>query len=149
MGCYRGEVDRGHETDAGVQCSARSERDPDRVWALANRMLGSRIKHIFIECIKRGVSALQISSSFGRRISSDYRLICLLEKGKLFERVITNQLVEHLEKDDPDLHERQYGFRKHYECDTPSAGSHRAGGRSDVGAVNRHLQRSTPCPGTA
>jgi len=44
---------------------------------------------------------------------SAYRPICLLdEAGKLFERVVTNRLVQHLKQVGPDISDAQYGFRE-------------------------------------
>ncbi|XP_025156546.1 uncharacterized protein LOC112589032 [Harpegnathos saltator] len=44
--------------------------------------------------------------------ASAYRPICLLdEAGKMLERIIADRLVRHLSTEEPDLDDRQYGFR--------------------------------------
>jgi len=93
---------------------------PGRVWAQANKLLGDRLRHLFTECMRQEIflsiwrrTKLVLVRKEGKPADTPlgYRPICLLyEEGKLFERIIVDRLVRHLEEDGPDLHTRQYGF---------------------------------------
>lgn len=95
---------------------------PAQAWDVAVHTIGGRMRNLFTECLKRGEfpsiwkkAHMVLIKKTGR--SDDrpaaYRPICLLDdEAKMFERIIANRIVEHLEKRGPDLHAEQYGFRR-------------------------------------
>ncbi|KAA5606818.1 reverse transcriptase family protein, partial [Pseudomonas aeruginosa] len=103
-------------------------------WALAltGDGLGPALRRLFSRCLREGrfpepwrTGRLVLIPKEGRPRDepNGYRPIVVLdEAGKLFERVIANRLVQHLENVGPDLAPNQYGFRR---------------GRSTVDAVLR------------
>jgi len=95
---------------------------PGRTWALALKLVGDRIRRLFDGCLREGIFppvwrraklVLLRKGSKPADVPAGYRPICLLDEvAKLLERVIAGRLVQHLEQVGPDLHERQYGFRR-------------------------------------
>jgi len=95
---------------------------PGRAWALTFKVVSKKMRHIFNRCLREGVFppiwrkaklVLLRKESKPAGTPAGYRPICLLdEEAKLFERVIAGRLIRHLEQVGPDLHERQYGFRR-------------------------------------
>jgi len=96
---------------------------PGRAWAASGAVLAGHIRQIFDDCLSGGVfpqpwrrAKLVLLRKEGKPADSPsgYRPICLLdEEAKLFERIIAGRLVQHLEETGPDLHEHQFGFRRH------------------------------------
>ncbi|XP_037874346.1 uncharacterized protein LOC119630099 [Bombyx mori] len=109
-----------------------------RAWALAltGDGLGPALRRLFSRCLREGrfpepwrTGRLVLIPKEGRPRDepNGYRPIVVLdEAGKLFERVIANRLVQHLENVGPDLAPNQYGFRR---------------GRSTVDAVLRAMRK--------
>ena len=103
-----------------------------RVLVLAISVLGKRLSQIYDNCMNTGkvsccwkTAKLALIPKSGRRLDSPlaYRPICLLgEVGKVFERVAANRLNRDLAQEDPNISNRQFGFRV---------------GRSTVDAINR------------
>jgi len=95
---------------------------PGRAWAASMVATAGLLRQIFNDCLRGGVFpqpwrraklVLLRKENKPADTPSGYRPICLLdEEAKLFERVIAGRLVRHLEEAGPDLHVRQYGFRK-------------------------------------
>ena len=105
---------------------------PGRAWVLAASALGDRLRRLFTACLEQGrvplawkTGKLVLLRKVGRPVDapSAYRPIVLLDEvAKLFERVVADRLVEHLEGTGPALADCQFGFRR---------------GRSTVGAILR------------
>ena len=105
---------------------------PGKAWVLASGTLGPRLGGLFSACLERGrfplrwkTGKLVLIQKPGRPADSPsaFRPIVLLDEvGKLFERVIADRLVGHLNRVGPDLAESQFGFRR---------------GRSTVDAIMR------------
>ena len=103
---------------------------PGRVWALSMVALGDRLRSLFDACLVSGrfpkswkTGRLVLLKKDGRPADSPsaYRpLVMLDEVDKLFERIISGRLIEHLVEVGPDLSDRQFGFR---------------GGRSTIDAI--------------
>ena len=95
---------------------------PGRAWVLAVQALGDRLRGLFTACLEQGrippewkTGRLVLLRKVGRPSDSPsaYRPIVLLDEvGKLFERVVADRLVEHLERTGPDLADCQFGFRR-------------------------------------
>ena len=117
-------------TDAELAAAARKMRKnaapgPDGIpgvaVALALPALSEIVARLFNACLREGTvpacwktSRLVLLPKPGKKPgeAAAYRPICILdEMGKLFERVVLTRMSECLEKDGPDLHHRQYGFR--------------------------------------
>ncbi|CAG4914405.1 unnamed protein product [Colias eurytheme] len=112
-----------------------------RVWSLAlSYGLDQRFCELLTECFKSGrfpdrwkVGRLVLLRKSGKPADSPsaYRPIVLLdEAGKLFERVISSRIQNHLARIGPDLDDAQYGFRR---------------GRSTVDAIARLRDISEGC----
>ena len=100
--------------------------------SFANAM-SEEVQEIYRMCLPRGIfpsewkqAELILIPKPGKKgdISpSAYRPICLIsEVGKIFEKIIVNGILEHLENVGPNISHRQYGFRK---------------GRSAIDAIDR------------
>lgn len=109
---------------------------PGRVLVLAlEAALEPRLRGLLDTCLEQGrfprkwkSGKLVLLRKEGRPAESPsaYRPIVLLDKvGKLFERIIANRLIEHLERTGPDLADTQFGFRR---------------GRSTIDAISRVRQ---------
>ncbi|XP_018358553.1 PREDICTED: RNA-directed DNA polymerase from mobile element jockey-like [Trachymyrmex cornetzi] len=96
---------------------------PAKAWALATTsVMTVEIRRLFTECLKKGQfpdtwknAKLVLLRKPGKpdNQAAGYRPICLLdEKAKLFERIITERIVDHLNDKGPNLSKRQFGFRK-------------------------------------
>jgi len=95
---------------------------PGKIWALASRHIGGKLRHLFSRCLREGAFppvwrraklVLLRKGNKPANTPSGYRPICLLdEEAKLFERIIAGRLIQHLEEVGPDLHGDQYGFRR-------------------------------------
>jgi len=73
-----------------------------KAWALAFKVLGTRMRHLFNRCLKEGIFSPVWREAelilLRKESKPGYRPICLLdEKAKLLERVIADRLVRHLE----------------------------------------------------
>lgn len=106
---------------------------PGKIAKLAYNILSKHMAEIFTECLRIGYfpevwkeATLILLTKEGKPKDSPsaYRPICLLgEAGKLFERVIANRLVVHLNQtEEKALSPEQFGFRQ---------------GRSTIDAVDR------------
>lgn len=106
---------------------------PEKIVKVACNILSKHMAEIFTECLKTGYfpevwkeATLVLLPKEGKPKDSPsaYRPICLLgEAGKLFERVIANRLVVHLNQAEENaLSPEQFGFRQ---------------GRSTINAVDR------------
>lgn len=106
---------------------------PGKIIKAACNILSKHLAHVFTECLKTGYfpeiwkeAALVLLPKEGKPKDSPsaYRPICLLgEVGKLFERVIANRLVIHLNQTEENaLSPEQFGFRQ---------------GRSTIDAIDR------------
>ncbi|CAF4779293.1 unnamed protein product [Pieris macdunnoughi] len=95
-----------------------------RVVALAlDAGLDMRFRSLLTECLRNGLfpstwktGLLVLLKKGGKppESPSAYRPIVLLdEAGKLFERIIAGRIYNHLETIGPNIHEAQFGFRKH------------------------------------
>jgi len=81
------------------------------------------LRQLFDDCLRGGVfpqlwrrAKLVLLRKDGKPADSPsgYRPICLIdEEAKLFERILAGRLVDHLEERGPDLHQHQFGFRRH------------------------------------
>ncbi|XP_072933739.1 uncharacterized protein [Epargyreus clarus] len=95
---------------------------PGQAWVLALTVLGGRLRRLFTACFRYGSfpsewrrARLVLLHKRGkpRDSPSAYRPICLLdEAGKLFERIISARISQHLACHGPDLSENQFGFRQ-------------------------------------
>ena len=95
---------------------------PSRAWVLSMDALGERLRALFTACMEQGRFPLQWKT--GRLVllrkegrpedsPSGYRPIVLLDEvGKLFERIVADRLVEHMERTGPDVADCQFGFRR-------------------------------------
>ena len=105
---------------------------PGRAWVLVMGALGERLRKLFAACLGQGrfplawkAGRLVLLRKEGRPLDSPsaYRPIVLLDEvGKLFERIVSDRLVEHMERTGRNVAECQFGFRR---------------GRSTVGAILR------------
>ena len=94
---------------------------PGEAVVLALPALSEIVARLFNTCLREGTvpacwktSRLVLLPKPGKRPgeAAAYRPFCILdEMGKLFERVVLARMSEHLEKDGPNLHYCQYGFR--------------------------------------
>lgn len=95
---------------------------PARAWGAAAHVLGNRLRSLFTECLRRGYfprawrgAKLVLLRKPGKPAdtAAGYRPICLIvEEAKLLERVILERVVAHLDGRGPNLHARQYDFRR-------------------------------------
>ena len=117
-------------TDTELAAAARKMRrntapGPDGIpgvaVVLALPALSEIVARLFNTCLQEStvptcwkISRLVLLPKPGKKPgeAASYRPICIQnEMGKLFERVVLTRMSDHLEKDGPDLHRRQYGFR--------------------------------------
>lgn len=94
---------------------------PGKALALALEEMGPRLVALFDRCIERGeypviwkTGKLVLLKKDGRPAESPgaYRPIVLLDEvGKLFERLLSARLIDHLSSVGPDLSPHQFGFR--------------------------------------
>ncbi|XP_072929562.1 uncharacterized protein [Epargyreus clarus] len=95
---------------------------PWQAWVLALTVLEGRLRRLFTACFqygsfpsewRRARLVLLHKRDKPRDSPSAYRPICLLdEAGKLFERIISARISQHLVCHGPDLSENQFGFRQ-------------------------------------
>ncbi|XP_072949802.1 uncharacterized protein [Epargyreus clarus] len=95
---------------------------PGQAWVLALTVLGGRLQNLYTACFRYGrfpsvwrQARLVLLHKWGkpRDSPSAYRPICLLDEvGKLFERIISTRISQHLACHGPDLSENQFGFRQ-------------------------------------
>ncbi|XP_072936966.1 uncharacterized protein [Epargyreus clarus] len=95
---------------------------PGQAWVLALTVLGGRLQNLLTACFRYGrfpsvwrQARLVLLHKWGkpRDSPSAYRPICLLdEAGKLFERIISSRISQHLACHGPDLSDNQFGFRQ-------------------------------------
>ncbi|XP_072938828.1 uncharacterized protein [Epargyreus clarus] len=116
------------ELDGAIRRMARQNTAPGpdgipgQAWALALTVLGERLQNLYTACFRYGrfpsvwrQARLVLLHKWGkpRDSPSAYRPICLLdEAGKLFERIISSRISQHLACHGPDLSENQFGFRQ-------------------------------------
>ena len=107
-----------------------------RVWAIALRVLGDRLRRLFDRCLQTGrfptqwkEAILVLIPKAGRPADDPkaQRPVCLSpDVGKLMERVIADRIAAHMTTVGPDVSPNQFGFRT---------------GRSTVGAIRRLRSR--------